>query len=214
MTTGISEHIATAILLSGIAALVLFVLMYRRTALRRKVVAETTGQRYRRPLVLDRDDRVVAFGDTGGMVPEAGRDAAIVYSDTAQVPPAAGPGEDLGLAQAMPWAESAGEGRAQDVAHDTLQQQLLLPEPSAFEAFERELEAAFEHYAAGTAGLSAIEEVLDRYDRLVPQEARDEVPPDIAGRDNRARLADAVEWTRLWVADRKRCPPASEGEVP
>lgn len=212
MTTGVSEHIATAILLSVIAALVLFVLMYRRAALRRRVVAETAGRRYRRPLVLDLDDRVVAHGDTGGMVPEAGGDAPIMYSEPAYVPPASGPGEDLGLAQAKPPAENAGEGRAQNDVPDTQQQ--LFPEPSALEAFERELEAAFEHYAAGTAALSAIEEVLDRYDGLVPQAARDEVPPNIADPDNRARLADAVEWTRLWVADRKRCTPASESELP
>lgn len=75
------------------------------------------------------------------------------------------------------------------------------------EAFEQELEAAFESYAAGKGTLRAIEQVVDRFDphNAVRQKAGAETGVmSLASSQSPAGLAEAVEWTRLWLADRQR----------
>lgn len=78
-------------------------------------------------------------------------------------------------------------------------------EEGGLEAFEQELEAAFESYAAGTGSLQDIERVVDRFDphgAALPKRSMAATDPATA-KHSPPGLAEAVEWTRLWLAERR-----------
>jgi hypothetical protein len=102
------------------------------------------------------------------------------------------------------------EAKVGEVVQAPMQRHSMSPGAKVMEAFERDLEAAFESYAAGSGTVSAIEEVLDRYSLFAQDDVGGVVSGGVAGQDGPARLVEAIEWVRMWVADRKRCP-SSEG---
>lgn len=74
------------------------------------------------------------------------------------------------------------------------------------EAFEHELEAAFESYAAGTGSLQDIERVVDRFDphnAALPKGGIAAAADPATAKQSPPGLAEAVEWTRLWLAERR-----------
>lgn len=74
------------------------------------------------------------------------------------------------------------------------------------EAFEQELEAAFESYAAGTGSLRDIERVVDRFDlhsAALPQGGIAAAADPATAKESPPGLAEAVGWTRLWLAERR-----------
>lgn len=203
MAVEVSEHLASFIFMSVLAALVLLVKIRKRRT-DRQAVANARRQRHRRSLVCEPDpanqrrtDEIDQYRDTcigtGGQLPMSrvlenigSPDIRLTVTD----------GEE--------------EAKVGEVVQAPMQRHSMSPGAKVMEAFERDLEAAFESYAAGSGTVSAIEEVLDRYSLFAQSDVGGVVSGGVAGHDSPARLVEAIEWVRMWVADRKRCP-RSEG---
>lgn len=203
MAVEVSEHLASFIFMCVLAALVLLVKIRKRRA-DRQAVADAGRQRQRGSLVCEPDptnqrrtDEIDQYRDTcigpGGQQP------------TSRVL------ENIGAPDIrLTVTDGEEEEKAEEVLHAPKQRASSLPGATVIEAFERDLEAAFESFAAGSGTVTAIEEVLDRYSLFTQEDVRGVVSGGVAGQDYRAGLAEAIEWVRMWVADRKRCP-GSEG---
>lgn len=189
--------------MSVLAALVLLVRI-RKRRVDRLAAANAGHQRQRRSLVYDPD-------------PANQRRTDEIHQDH---DPCSAPDGQLPMSRIL---ENSGspdarltvtDGEKEEAAEKVLQARMqsrsTLPGATVIDAFERDLEAAFESYAAGSATVAAIEEVLDRYGPLMQEDGQGVVLAGVAGKDSRAGLAEAIEWVRIWVADRKRCP-GSEG---
>jgi hypothetical protein len=203
MAVEVSEHLASFIFMSVLAALVLLVAIRKRRA-DRQAMANAGHQRQRRSLVCEPDtanqrrtDEIDQYRETciapGGQVPMP------------RVP------ENIGSPDIrLTVTDGEEEEKSEEVVQAPMQRRSTSPGATVMEAFERDLEAAFESYAAESGTVTAIEEVLDRYGPCTQEDVRGMVSAGATGQDSPAGLAEAIEWVRMWVADRKRCP-GSEG---